>query len=157
MIGAAFYGLAAAALLASWWADPRRTRDALRLGTRSFLALVPKVLGMIGLIGLVLALVPPEVLRRVFAIGGLPGFLAVAALGSVVTMPGPVAFPLVGSLARLGAPAATLATFVTTLTMVGLVTAPMEVSHFGRRFTVLRQGLSFGAALLVGVAMGVFL
>lgn len=157
MIGAVFYGLAAAALLASWRADPRRTREALRLGARSFSALAPKVLGMIGLIGLVLGLVPPEVLRRVFALGGLPGFLAVAALGAVVAMPGPIAFPLVGSLARMGAPAATLATFVTTLTMVGLVTAPMEVAHFGRRFTLLRQGLSFAAALVIGLAMGALL
>ena len=68
-----------------------------------------------------------------------------------------IAFPLVGSLATLGAPPAALATFVTTLTMVGLVTAPMEISHFGRRFTLLRQGLSFAAAILIGLAMGVFL
>jgi uncharacterized membrane protein YraQ (UPF0718 family) len=157
VIGAVFYGLAAAALLASWWADPLRTREALRLGARSLGALVPKVLGMVGLIGLVLALVPPDALRRIFALGGLPGFVAVAALGSVVTMPGPIAFPLVGSLAKLGAPPATLAAFVTTLTMVGVVTAPMEVSHFGRRFTVLRQGLSFATALLIGLAMGMLL
>lgn len=157
MIGALFYGLAAVALLASWWADPLRTRQALRLGTRSLGALVPKVLGMIGLVGLALALVPPEALRRIFALGGLPGFAAVAALGAVVTMPGPIAFPLVGSLAALGAPRATLATFVTTLTMVGIVTAPMEISHFGRRFTLLRQGLSFTAAILIGLAMGVLL
>ena len=157
MIGAAFYGLAAAALLTSWWADPPRTRDALRLASRALGALLPKVLGMIGLIGLVLALVPPDLLRRVFALGGLPGFVAVAAIGSVVTMPGPIAFPLVGSLARLGAPPAALAAFVTTLTMVGLVTAPMEVSHFGRRFTLLRQALSFAAAILIGLAMGAVL
>lgn len=157
MIGAAFYGLAAAALLASWWADPVRTRQALRIGSRSLGALVPKVLGMVALIGLVLAVAPPDALRRIFALGGLRGFVAVAALGSVVTMPGPIAFPLVGSLAKLGAPPATLAAFVTTLTMVGVVTAPMEVSHFGPRFTLLRQGLSFATAILIGVAMGVFL
>lgn len=156
-MGAIFYGLAAAALLASWRADPGRTRDALRRGARSFVALVPKVLGMVALVGLGLALAPPETLRRLFALGGLPGFLAVAALGSVMTMPGPVAFPLVGSLARLGAPPATLATFVTTLTMVGLVTAPVEVAHFGRRFTLVRQGLAFAAAILIGLAMGALL
>lgn len=157
MIGVIFYGLAAAALLASWRADRARTREALRRAWRSLTVLTPKVLGMIALLGLALALAPPEALRRLFALGGLPGFLAVAALGSVVTMPGPIAFPLVGSLARLGAPPATLATFVTTLTMVGLVSAPVEASHFGRRFTLLRQGLSFAAAVLIGLAMGVLL
>ena len=157
MIGAAFYGLAAAALLASWWADPARTRQALRRGLRSLADLAPRVLGMVGLIGLVLALVPPDALRRIFALGGLPGYAAVAALGALVTMPGPIAFPLVGSLAKVGAPPATLATFVTTLTMVGLVTAPVEAAHFGRGFTALRQGLSFAAAILIGLAMGALL
>ncbi len=157
MMTAVFWTLAAVAVTASHRADPGRTFRALRTARGSFLSLLPKVLAMVGLIGLVLALVPPEALRRLFTLGGPAGYLAVAAIGAVVTMPGPVAFPLVGSLARLGAAPAALATFVTTLTMVGLVSAPVEVSYFGRRFTALRQGLSFAAALGIGLAMGVFL
>jgi uncharacterized membrane protein YraQ (UPF0718 family) len=156
-MAATFYGLAAVALLASWRADGQRTRQAMAVAGRSLLGLVPRVLGMVGLVGLVLALAPPELLRRLFAIRGLGGFALVSAIGSVVTMPGPIAFPLIGSLARLGAAPAALASFVTTLTMVGLVTAPMEVSYFGRRFTAIRQGLSFAAAIVIGLLMGVFL
>lgn len=157
MIPAALFAVAAAALAVSWRLDPERSREALRIGGRSMLGLVPRILGMVALVGLVLALVPPELLRRLFAVGGPGGFVLVAAIGSIVTMPGPVAFPLVGSLARLGAAPATLAAFVTTLTMVGLATAPMESAHFGRRFTALRQLLSFLAAIVIGLCMGVFL
>ncbi|HUK66151.1 MAG TPA: hypothetical protein VLV17_04940 [Anaeromyxobacteraceae bacterium] len=154
---AAFYGLATAALVASWRVDPKRTREALKIGARSMHGLVPRILGMVALVGLVLAFVPPEVLRRLFAIRGLVGFALVSAIGAIVTMPGPIAFPLVGSLARLGAAPATLAAFVTTLTMVGIVTAPVEASYFGRRFTVIRQVLSFVTAIVIGLLMGVFL
>lgn len=157
MISAALFGLTAAALLASWWADPAKTREALQIGARSMHGLAPRILGMVGLVGLVLALVPPAAIQRLFAVRGLGGFALVAAVGSIVTMPGPIAFPLVGSLARLGAAPATLATFVTTLTMVGVVTAPMEVSYFGRRFTAIRQILSFVMAIVVGLLMGAFL
>lgn len=57
----------------------------------------------------------------------------------------------------MGAPPASLAAFVTTLTMVGTVTAPIEISYFGKRFTLLRQSLSFITAILIGLLMGVFL
>ena len=50
-----------------------------------------------------------------------------------------------------------MASFLTTLTMVGIVTAPLEIATFGRRFTLLRQSLSLALALLVGAVMGVLL
>lgn len=156
-MAAAFYGAAALALLGSWWLDRGKTRAALGIAGRSLLGLTPRVLGLVALVGLVLALVPPDLLRRVFTVRGLSGFLLVSALGSIVTMPSPIAFPLVGSLARLGAAPAALAAFVTTLTMVGLVTAPLEAECFGRRFTALRQGFSFVTAVLIGLLMGAFL
>ncbi len=157
MMAAIFYGAAAVALLGSWLLDRARTRAALGIAARSLVGLVPRILGLVALVGLALALVPPELLRRVFAVRGVAGFALVSAIGAVVTMPGPIAFPLVGSLARLGADPAALAAFVTTLTMVGVVTAPMEIAAFGRRFTLLRQGFSFVTALAIGLLMGVFL
>lgn len=149
--------IAAAALLLSWGADRQRTVAAVRLAGRSLLGLVPAILGMVSLVGLVLALIPPHVLQKLFAAHGIGGFVLVSLVGSLVSMPGPVAFPLAGSLLRLGANPAALAAFITTLTMVGTVTAPLEVSYFGRRFTLLRQLLSFASAILIGLLMGVFL
>ena len=153
----AFYALAALGLALSWRAHPARTRQALAIARRSLVGLAPRILGMVALVGAALALIPPGQLRRLFAVQGLGGYALVALVGSIVTMPGPVAFPLIGSLARLGAAPAALATFVTTLTMVGMVTAPVEIAHFGRRFTLIRQGLSFAAAIVIGLLMGVFL
>jgi uncharacterized membrane protein YraQ (UPF0718 family) len=57
----------------------------------------------------------------------------------------------------MGAAPAALASFITTLTMVGLVSSPLEVSYFGLRFTVIRQTLSFVAAVAIGLILGVFL
>lgn len=145
------------ALAISYWRDPERTREALQTSLRSFLGLMPGLLAMIGLIGLLLALTPEHVLIQLFQQHGLTGFFLVSLVGSVATIPGPIAFPLAGSMLELGASKAAMAAFITTLTMVGLVSVPMEAEFFGRRFALLRNGLSLVLALIVGGLMGVIL
>lgn len=145
------------ALAVSYWFDPGRTRKALQTSLKSFVGLMPSLLAIIGIIGLMLALIPEQVLVQLFQQHGLTGFFLAALVGSVATMPGPIAFPLAGSLLKLGAGVATIATFITTLTMVGFISAPMEMEYFGRRFTLLRMGMSLVLALIVGALMGVIL
>jgi len=41
--------------------------------------------------------------------------------------------------------------------MVGFVTAPIEIEHFGKRFTIVRNVLSFIAAILISLGMGLIL
>jgi hypothetical protein len=48
-----------------------------------------------------------------------------------------------------------IAVFITTLTMVGFMTLPMEISIMGKRFTLLRNVLSIIAALIIGLLVGV--
>jgi uncharacterized membrane protein YraQ (UPF0718 family) len=144
-----------AALALSYRKDPERTKKALLVSYRSFMALIPSLLGMTGIIGLLLALTPPEVLANLFKFHGLAGFALISVVGAIITMPAPVAFPLAGTMLRLGASYSALAAFVTTLTMVGTVTAPMEIQYFGKRFTLVRQTLSFALAILIGALMGV--
>jgi len=157
MVPGIFWLITAVVLLISWRQDPARTSRALRTTAQSLKGLAPTILGMISLVGLLLALLPPEVLTSLFTIKGVPGIAAVSLVGAVLTMPAPIAFPLAGSLLKLGAAPAALATFITTLTMVGIVSAPIEISIFGVRFTLLRQVLSFGAAIVIGLLMGVSL
>ncbi len=145
------------AVIVSWCKDRDRTRKALMISHRSSAALVPGILGMTGLVGLVLALIPPDALSGYFKFNGPAGFALIALIGSIITVPAPVAFPLAGSLLRLGAAPSAMAAFITTLTMVGIVTAPMEMGYFGKRFTITRQILSFILAITIGILMGVFL
>jgi len=70
---------------------------------------------------------------------------------------GLVAFPLAGSLLRSGATVMTISAFITTLVMVGVVTAPMEIKALGKEFTLLRNGLGFIAALVIAGIMGALL
>ena len=157
MLSAILWIIMAVALLVSWRRNPERTRQALRAAGRALQGMAPAVLGMIALIGLVLALVPRELLVRLFSLEGVLGFALIALVGAFITLPAPIAFPLAASLLGMGVAPAALAAFITTLTMVGTVSAPVEVSYFGWRFTLLRQSLSFAAAIAIGLFVGVFL
>jgi len=151
------WALAGIGLLVSFLRDRGRTRTALAISWKSFRNLLPLLAGMVALIGLVLAALPPAMITKVFQMRSLEGYALVALVGTVVTLPGPVAFPLAGTLLKHGAAYGLLATFITTLTMVGTVTAPAEIAHFGKRFTVVRQVVSFVLAIAIGLAMAALL
>lgn len=110
---------------------------------------------MIILVGLVLALFSPETISKV--IGDSSGWLGViiaAVIGSVTLMPAFVAFPLAAMLLKSGAGHMQLSAFVSTLTMVGLITFPLENKFFGKKFAIIRNTLAFGFAFLVALAIG---
>lgn len=140
-------------LVFSFFKNKEKTFDALHVSLNSLRKLIPAILGMVFLISFTLAIFPKENLVQIFNHKGVYGFVLVSFLGAVVTLPGPIAFPLAGALLQMGANQELLASFITTLTMVGIASSPLEISYFGKRFTILRQGLSFIAAVMIGLIM----
>lgn len=102
MLSLSLFGHTLLGLGLSWARDRGKTLKALKIAVRSLAGLAPNLLFMVGLVGLVLALLPPELLRDLFTAHGVAGFALIAVLGALVTMPGPVAFPLAGSLLQMG-------------------------------------------------------
>ncbi len=138
--------------------DRGKTREALKIALRSFLRILPTVLAIIIFIGLLLGLVPQSQISRVVGErAGLRGVFVVAVLGSVLHIPSIISFPLAASLLRSGASLTSVAVFITTLTMIGVVTLPLEIKELGRQLALLRNGLSFIVALLIGLIMGALL
>ncbi len=115
------------------------------------------MLGLTAAIGLTTASLPPELIAGLFRSHGTAGFLLLSGLGALITIPAPVAYPLAGSLLRLEANLPAMASFITALTMVGVLTAPLEIKAFGRSFTLIRQALSLALALAIGALMGLML
>lgn len=149
--------LALGGVALSGYRDRARTRAALRHAAKSGLGLLPPLLALSAGVGLTMAVVPAAVIARLFEAHGAAGFFLLAGVGALLTIPAPMAYPLASSLHQMGASLPALASFITTLTMVGLLTAPLEIRAFGRRFTLLRQSFSLLLALLIGALMGVLL
>ncbi|NCA99381.1 MAG: permease [Clostridia bacterium] len=152
------YGLLGLGLIASLVKSKEKTAAAFKIAGKALLKTAPSLLTVLGIVGLTLGLLTPETITRL--VGAEAGWLATlfaAVIGAITLIPSIVAFTLAGSLLRSGATVITISAFVTTLVMVGVVTAPMEVKTLGKKFALLRNGLGFLAALLIAGIMGVLL
>lgn len=150
--------IAIVCLAASLAKNRTKTAQALRTALRSGASLAPTMLGILVFIGLLLGFVPAETIGRIVGEGsGFTGVITAGLLGAILHIPALISFPLGGSLMDAGASATVVAVFITTLTMVGFVTLPMEIRVLGKRFTLLRNGLSLAAAVLIGLLVGAVL
>lgn len=154
----AIYSLLVVCLVASIINSKEKSKKAFKVAGKSLLKSAPSLLAVLGIVGLTLGILTPETISNlVGAEAGFTATIVAAVLGSITLIPSLVAFPLAGSLLRSGATVITISTFITTLVMVGIVTAPMEIKTFGKKFTLLRNGLGFLAALIIATLMGVIL
>jgi uncharacterized membrane protein YraQ (UPF0718 family) len=113
---------------------------------------------IIVLIGLLLCFVPSSKISSIIGEqSGLSGVLIVALFGSVLHIPSLIAFPLAASVLENGASIVAVAAFITTLTMIGLLTLPLEIKELGKKMAVLRNGLSFIFAVIIALIMGAVL
>lgn len=143
---------AAVALLWSFLRDRDKTITGLKIAKGTFGEIASEILGLLFLVGLFFAVVPPGSIKGL--LGGANVFLSGiygSLIGSVTIMPAFVAFPLSSSLVERGAHLVAVAAFITTLTMVGFATAHIEIDHFGKRFTLIRNVLSFLVAIIVAL------
>lgn len=135
--------------------DRQKTRQAVRAAISAFLRILPQALLIIVLISLLMGFISPVIISRLLGQqSGLVGIGIAAVMGSILHIPSIISFPLAASLLKQGAAVTTIATFITTLTMIGMVTLPLEIKELGMRLALLRNGISFLAALLIGLFMG---
>jgi len=72
---------------------------------------------------------PSEISKLAGEQSGFSGVLLMALLGSILHIPALISFPLAASLLKSGASVTAVAAFITTLTMIGMVTLPLEIKN----------------------------
>ena len=149
------YSFLALTIGVSFYKDKKKTKKAFIVAKKALLKMAPSLLAILGVVGLILGVLTPETISRLIgAEAGIWATVLGAVLGALTLIPSIIAFPLAGSLLRSGATTMTISAFVTTLVMVGVITAPMEIQSLGKKFTFLRNSLSFISALIIAVIMG---
>ncbi len=152
------YSFLGICLIASLLKSKEKSKKAFKVAGKALIKTAPSILTVLGIVGLTLGILTPETISNlVGAEAGFTATIVAAVLGAITLIPSLVAFPLAGSLLRSGATVMTISAFVTTLVMVGIVTAPMEIETLGKKFTLLRNGLGFLAALIIAGIMGMIL
>ena len=137
----------------------KKTKKALIKAWKAFENILPQLLGVIILIGIVLALLDPATISVIIgSASGWYGVAIAAVIGAVTLIPGFIAFPTAALLLVGGAGYMQIGAFISSLMMVGVVTLPVEFKYFGKKTALLRNGLafvfSFVVALVIGKVMG---
>ena len=145
-------------LILSFIKDKKKTLLALKKAWKSFENILPQFLSILVIIGIMLAVLSPEVISGLIGEkSGWLGMLVASLIGSVTLIPGFVAFPLASALLKSGAGFMQIAVFISTLMMVGIVTIPLEIKFFGKKAALLRNSLAFVFSFIVAIAIGVVL
>lgn len=154
----AINGFAIIGFIISFIKNRKKSIRALKVAGKSFLKLLPMILIIVVLVGLLLGFVPPEGIETFFGTqSGILGALIIGGAGAILHIPALIAFPLAGSLVESGASITSAAAFITTLTMIGTVYLPVEIKILGKKFALLRNGLSFLVAMVISLLMGLIL
>ena len=134
------YALVVILFAVSFFKDRTKTKQALLKGAKAIEGIMPQFVTVLFLIAIMLAAFNAETIGRFIGSGtGALGVAIAAGIGAITLIPGFVAFPLAGELLRNGAGVMQIATFVSSLMMVGIVTLPMEISYFGKRTAIARN------------------
>ena len=150
------YALAVTGLILSIAKDKQKTKQALVKAWRALNNMLPEFTAILVLVGLVITLLTPEIIARFLGdSSGILVMIGTGLVGAITLIPGFVAFPLAATLLQHGAGIMQIAVFVSTLMMVGFVTAPLEIKYFGKKETIMRNGLSFVLAFGVAYLLGV--
>lgn len=138
--------------------DKSKTTNSIKMSGGLMKNMIGEILGILFLIGIILTFIPPTTIKNYM--GGSNVFISTiisAIVGSITLIPAFVAFPLTGSLVNAGASIVPVTAFLTTLTMVGIVTFSLEKKEFGTKFTIVRNALSFIFAIVIALIMGVII
>ena len=127
----------------------KKTLLALKKAGRMFLNVLPQFLVIVLIVGPLLAILEPETIQSIIgAKTGILGVVISSLLGSVVIVPAIIAFPIASELLQNGAGLMQITVFISTLTMVGFVTLPLEIRYLGKKTAVMRNALTFLFSLI---------
>lgn len=144
------YIIAFVLLLISYKKDKKKTNKALLKGWKSIENILPQFLGIILVVGLTLAILKPETISSIIGSNsGIFGVFLSAVLGSIAMMPTFVAFSTGNMLLQNGAGIAQVAALISTLTLIGIITIPLETKYIGKRAAIYRNILAFVFSIIV--------
>ncbi|MBN2062643.1 MAG: NifB/NifX family molybdenum-iron cluster-binding protein [Deltaproteobacteria bacterium] len=119
--------------------------------TRQFVTLLPVLLGVVLLIGLFDAFISRVSLTSIFSGNMALDTLLGACFGSIFAGNPINSYIIGGKLLKYGVSLFAVTAFIVTWVTVGLVQLPAEIAAFGKRFALLRNGLSFLLSIPIAI------
>lgn len=155
MISYILYIVSILLLIFSFIKDKKKTLKAIKTAIKSFENIMPQFLSIIIIVGFILAILNPETISSL--IGESSNFLGItiaSIIGSITVMPTFVAFSTGNTLLQNGAGVSQVAALISTLTLVGVMTYPLEAKYIGKKAAFLRNFIAFLFSFLVAFIIG---
>ncbi len=149
------YPAAILLLIISFFTDKNKTWLALKLAWRKFSSILPNFLTMLALLGVITLIFPVEKIGALLSQHtNWLGLLLALAVGSIIFVPGFIAYPLAAVLLENGVPYYIIAGFTTSLMLVGFASLPVEIAYFGKKIAIIRNLAGFIISFLIALAIG---
>jgi len=150
------YPAALILLIISALANKKKTIKALSSAAKKFLNILPSFLTMIALLGIFTLIIPIESVGDILSQHtNWLGLLIALFVGSIVFVPGFIAYPLSAVLLQKGVPYYIIAGFTTCLMLVGFASLPVEITYFGKKIAITRNIAGFIIALIISLIVGI--
>lgn len=149
------YGLCIVLLTISFSKDKSKTKKAFINGFKSFEKIMPQFLFIVVVVSIILSILNPTSVSNLIGPNShLKGVTISSILGSITTMPTFVAFSTGDTLLKNGAGYAQVAAFISTSTMVGILTFSLESKFIGKKCAFYRNFLAFIFSFIVAMIIG---
>ncbi|WP_270647878.1 permease [Paeniclostridium hominis] len=149
------YGIGIILCIISFIKDKEKTKQAFINGLKSLENIMPQFLFIAILVGVILSILNPASISNLIGKdSGLSGITISSILGSITTIPTFVAFSTGDSLLKSGAGYAQVAAFISTSTMVGILTLSLEAKYIGKKVALYRNCLAFIFSFVVAIMIG---
>ncbi len=143
-VGDIYLIIALVLLFISFLKDKGKTREVLKVVYKTTLTVFPVLFMIFILMGVVSTLVSKETIAHWLGSGsGIIGILIGELVGAFALVQPAAVFPFSGMLLNKGASYATIYAFVSTAILIGISTLPAEIKFFGKRFTIVRNLVTF--------------
>jgi hypothetical protein len=124
-------------------------RDAVKKTIRTFINVLPVIVGMILATSLVVTVFPEQISARLFGNGDTLDALLGGSIGSVAAGNPLASYILGGELLRGGVGLIAVTALVVTWVTVGIAQLPAEALMLGTRFAIYRNVISFITAIMI--------
>jgi len=124
-------------------------RDSFKKTVRTFINVLPIIVGMILMTSLVVTVFPEQISTGLFGNGDILDTLLGASIGSIAAGHPLASYLLSGELLRSGVGLIAVTALVVTWVTVGIIQFPAEAMMLGTRFALVRNITSFVAAIAI--------
>lgn len=131
-------------LVLSYIKDKKKTLKALNSILKISLNVLPVIFFIFVIMGLITVFVSKETIANLLGSkSGIQGILLGEIIGAVALIQPSAVYPFSGTLLNKGASYAVLYAFIGTAILIGVSTLPAEIKFLGKKFTLIRNLLTF--------------